>query len=431
MRSLRSLSSLVRPRLFPAASARRRTSPQVEVCLATYLTSRTLACWRLTEQGAVALGASGPVRAIAFHPEERRIVSAPRSIESAKSLVVREGLALERVRVVNRSREHGLIYAAPVGYLESLLGTGEDTAPAHAGSPRIAAVAPGLLLVDLLLERSGRQVSPGADRPFAVVIDLCAPDDEASGVRLRRERLVIGVVLGDSMTQPAVVCSVTDEPVRDVARLVLYEQKLAEDSPWVLFNSADVLAVVDEVAFYPSEREWYGVPMRRLLQGALAASIAAALGGAGYAVDTAQRLQAAEARTSEARASIERTQREVGALLHSRPSVLARELSLDPAAMLSRAVELWRTGTRISIDSREAATEYTVSVPFTQARLTFQNRPSAHAATDSARVAAVLAIEPPAGCVRSGLRATGALNEVSLIIRCDHPDSTLARVLPR
>lgn len=157
------------------------------VCLTTFLTSRTLAHWQVTPEGAGPLPRSGPVRVIAFHPEERRVTSAPRSIEAAKSHVVREGLSIERVRVVNRSRQDGLIYAAPVGYLDSLCGddAARLSAPAEearTGVPAISAVAPGLMLVDRLLERAGQGPAARSSRAFAVLIDLCPRADEASAI---------------------------------------------------------------------------------------------------------------------------------------------------------------------------------------------------------------------------------------------------------
>jgi hypothetical protein len=406
------------------------------VCLATFLTSRTLAHWQVSADGAVPLPRSGAVRVIAFHPEERRVASGPRSIEAAKSHVVREGLSMERVRVVNRSKQDGVIYAAPVGYLDALAGEdspGRSSAPDETRSiaPAISAVAPGLMLVDRLLERAGQaSVAPGG-RPFAVLIDLCAPADEASATRLPRERLVIAVVMPDPALQPAVVCSVTDEPVRDVARLVLYEQKLPEDAPWVLFNAADVLAAAGEVAFYPSEPEWSGIAIRHLRHAMLAASVLLAAGGAASLFETTYRIRDAEARAGQARQDIDRMQRELGALMLGRPTALARELGMDPLAMLDRSGELWRAGARVAIEARGRVAEYTVTVPFSQPRLTFQNRPSVHSVTERARISAVLAIEPPSGCVRSGLNATGALNEITLVVRCDHPDSALAGMLPR
>jgi hypothetical protein len=406
------------------------------VCLATYLTSRTLAHWQVSAAGATPLPRSGPVRAIAFHPEERRLASGPRSIEAAKSHVVREGLSLERVRVVNRSKQEGVIYAAPVGYLEALAGDDatDRSGPPDEGrslAPAISAVAPGLMLVDRLLDRAGQTAAARGGRPFAVLIDLCTPADEASVTRLPRERLVIGVVMPDPALQPSVVCSVTDEPVRDVARLVLYEQKLPEDAPWVLFNAADVVAAAGEVAFYPSEAEWSGVAIRHIRHAMLAASVLLAIGGAASLLETVYRIRDAEARAGQARQDIDRMQRELGALMLGRPTALARELGMDPLAMLDRAGELWRAGARVAIDTRGRAAEYTITVPFSQPRLTFQNRPSVHSVTERARVAAVLALDPPPGCVRSGLNATGALNEITLVVRCDHPDSALAGMLPR
>lgn len=406
------------------------------VCLTTFLTSRTLAHWQVTPEGAGPLPRSGPVRVIAFHPEERRVTSAPRSIEAAKSHVVREGLSIERVRVVNRSRQDGLIYAAPVGYLDSLCGddAARLSAPAEEarnGVPAISAVAPGLMLVDRLLERAGQGQAARSSRAFAVLIDLCPRADEASASRLARERLVIGVVMSDPLLQPAVVCSVTDEPVRDVARLVLYEQKLPEDAPWILFNAADVLAAATEVESYPSEPEWSGVSIRHIRHAMLAASVLFAAGGVATLLETTWRIRDAQGRTLQARQDTDQVQRELGTLMLGRPTALARELGMDPAALLDRAGDLWRAGARVAIDARGRVAEYTVTVPFSQPRMTFQNRPSVHAVTERGRVASVLSIDPPAGCVRSGLNATGALNEITLVVRCDLPGSALAGMLPR
>lgn len=274
------------------------------VCLTTYLTSRTLAHWQVTADGAGPLPRSGPVDVIAFHPEERRVPSGPRSIEAAKSHVVREGLSIERVRVVNRSKRDGVIYAAPIGYLDSLCGDGAPGLPGTAedirsAMPSIRSVAPGLMLVDRLLERAGQPSPAGGGRPFAVLIDLCPPAEEASTTRLARERLVIGVVMADPMLQPAVVSSVTDEPVRDVARLVLYEQKLPEDGPWILFNAADVLAAAAEVEAYPSEPEWSGFAIRHIRHAMLAASLLLAVGGLAVVAETAYRIRDAEARAAD------------------------------------------------------------------------------------------------------------------------------------
>ncbi len=405
------------------------------VCLTTFLTSRTLAHWQVNVDGAGPLPRGESVRVIAFHPEERRLASSPRSTEAAKSFVVREGLSLDRVRVVNRSKRDGVIYAAPVGYLDSLSGD-EPFQPAandeaRSAQPRITAVAPGLMLVDRLLHHAGQSPAARSGRPFAVLIDLCPRADEASPTRLARERLVIGVVIPDPMLQPAVVCSVTDEPVRDIARLVLYEQKLPEDAPWILFNAADVLVAAAEVESYPAEPEWAGIALRHIRHGMLAVSAVLALGAAANLFDTTLRIREAESVARHARQDIERLQLELGALMRDRPSALAQELSLDPVALLDRAAELWRSGARVSLEARGRVAEYTITVPFTRPRMTFQNRPSVNAATDRSQVASALSIAPPVGCVRSGLNAPGALNEISLIVRCDHPDSALAGMLPR
>ena len=406
------------------------------VCLTTFLTSRTLAHWQVTVEGAGPLPRSAPVRTIAFHPEERRVISSPRSIEAAKSHVVREGLSIERVRVVNRSKQDGLIYAAPLGYLDSLCG--EDTArpltaaeEGRTGVPAIRAVAPGLMLVDRLLDRAGQGPAARSGRAFAVLIDLCTIADEASATRLSRERLVIGVVMTDPLLQPAVVCSVTDEPVRDVARLVLYEQKLPEDAPWILFTAADVLAAAADVECYPAEPEWSGVALRHIRHGMLAASVLLAAGGAASLSETLWRIRDAESRTVQARQGIDQVQRELGGLMLGQPTALARELGMDPAELLDRAGDLWRAGSRVAIDAHGRVAEYTITVPFSQPRMTFQNRPSVHSVTERARIASVLSIDPPAGCVRSGLNATGALNEITLIVRCNRPDSALSGMLPR
>ena len=60
-----------------------------------------------------------------------------------------------------------------------------------------------------------------------------------------------------------------------------------------------------------------------------------------------------------------------------RPTALARELGMDPLALLDRAGELWRAGSKVAIDARGRVAEYTITVPFSQPRLTFQNRPRA------------------------------------------------------
>jgi hypothetical protein len=163
----------------------------------------------------------------------------------------------------------------------------------------------------------------------------------------------------------------------------------------------------------------------------LAASLLLAVGGFAVVAETAYRIRDAEARARQARADIDRVQQELGALMLGRPTALARELGMDPLALLDRAGELWRAGSKVAIDARGRVAEYTITVPFSQPRLTFQNRPSVHSVTERARVATVLAIDPPRGCVRSGLNSTGALNEITLVVRCDHPDSALAGMLPR
>ncbi|MCA3120216.1 MAG: hypothetical protein ING99_17630, partial [Rhodocyclaceae bacterium] len=156
-----------------------------------------------------------------------------------------------------------------------------------------------------------------------------------------------------------------------------------------------------------------------------------AAGGAASLFETSWRIRDAEARTLQARQGIDQMQGELGALMLGRPTALARELGMDPAALLDRASELWRAGSRVAIDARGRVAEYTVTVPFSQPRMTFQNRPSVHSVTERAHVASVLSIHPPAGCMRSGLNATGALNEITLIVRCDYPDSAVSGMLPR
>ena len=77
---------------------------------------------------------------------------------------------------------------------------------------------------------------------------------------------------------------------------MLYEQKLPEDGPWILFNAADVLAAAAEVEAYPSEPEWSGFAIRHIRHTMLAASLLLAVGGLASVAETAYRIRDAEAR---------------------------------------------------------------------------------------------------------------------------------------
>ena len=202
---------------------------------------------------------------------------------------------------------------------------------------------------------------------------------------------------------------------------VVAQNAFGETAPAVFIDAASVYAQVD----YPQGAEATEAAQLQTVQ-PIKFRIRYRAG-----VETTWRIRDAQGRTLQARQDTDQVQRELGTLMLGRPTALARELGMDPAALLDRAGDLWRAGARVAIDARGRVAEYTVTVPFSQPRMTFQNRPSVHAVTERGRVASVLSIDPPAGCVRSGLNATGALNEITLVVRCDLPGSALAGMLPR
>jgi hypothetical protein len=390
-----------------------------QVLLSTWLASRNQVDWALEPSGARRLQPGDRGILVAFQPELLRIAGRARGNQAAKSLVLRGGHAQERVRVVNRSLEEGAIHAAPVRVLDALLDT-----PARRAA--VVAIAPGLLLVDRL--RVDPAAALPAAGPQAVLLDLGLPD----GVRdTAGERLVVAVVYRQDGLPPATTCSLTVEPIEDVARLVLYEHRVPEGTPWAVFGPSQVLAACAGLACWPIEDEWAGVPLRHLRGAAALLCLLLAATSALRASLTLGSVASTEREAAQWRERAASLHQALAARLIADPRGLAHAASVDPAAEVARAQGLWRPGARVAIDADLRRSEYTVTLPLLRPAATSAGRVMPAVPIPAAWSNPLFALEPPPGCRPTEPRIRGALDEIAMVVVCPRADSSLSALLPR
>ena len=354
-----------------------------------------------------------------FHPELLRIPGDAPGIEAAKSHVLRAGHVQERVRVVNRSREEGVIHVAPVRVIDALLGAPERR-------EAVSALLPGLLLADRLRAEAGTRAP--ATGPHAVLLDLGASRAAADPAR---ERLVIAVVYREGGMTPAMTCSLTVEPIEDIARLVLYEHRVPEDTPWIAFGSAQVFAACAGLAGWPLEPEWAGVPLKRLRHVAMTACVVLAASGALRATSTAWSVVATEREAAQWRTQARGWQQALADRLILDPRHLALAIGIDPSVEVARARTLWREGVRVSVDADLQRSAYTVTLALTRPSPSAAARAAAPVVVEPERIVSLLALAAPADCALAEPRIRGGLDEVAMVVVCPRPDAGLYGLLPR
>jgi len=388
------------------------------VVLSTWLASRDQADWLLDRSGVSRLQPGTRGTRVLFHPEVIRVHGSARGIEAAKSFVLRSGHAHERVRVVNRTPRGGAIYAVPVRVIDALLA---DPMLRQA----TAAMCPGLMLADRLCARSA--ATRPAEGPRAVLLDLGAAGGSADP---GRERLVIAVVYRGEGLPPATTCSLTVEPIEDIARLVLYEHRVPEGMPWVVFGPASVLAACAGLEGWPLEPEWSGVRLRRIRQAAVMLALALAAAGGVRATATGYQAGAAAREAAQWRERTAALQSELGELLMAAPHGFLHGVGLDPRSEIERARSLWREGTHVTVDADLRRSEYSVTLPLVRPGTATAGRAMAPVVVPPHRLDPLLAIAAPPGCRPPEPRIRGGLDEMAMVVVCPRPDSRLPGLLP-
>lgn len=325
----------------------------------------------------------------------RFAVPAETSLQRAVDLALQEGVG-DDVRVLNHAKTMGCFYAAALDRLHE--------SPVNIG--------PGLKLVELAVGRKGR---PQGQH----VICLLLKDGDSGRA--------LAVLYHQTKDGEIADMQVTVNPQNLDFTFAQYSSthNLA-DQPVVQLDNADLLAVAGELELFYRDEMWRGVPLLKLLWGAvLVAGVAAAAAG-GYAGYQYVQLKSSLAEASKHRATTASFDKRNQALISGSLMQFGKHLSLDVDRLRDRAADVWVPRSTISFDTTARNEEYLVKMKMSGGS-NFNNRPSVLTRLEEKNVMQLLSKAPPEGCVKSMPGVAGGVNEIQVKVSCESPVGSTGR----
>lgn len=347
--------------------------------------------WALTKTGLVQLE-DGEIsgRTLSFSARDHRY-----GTESALTAAAAQSLALselgEDVRIVNASKQFRAVYAT----------TTERTK--EFGS---AEVGPGLLVVEAAGSSS----------------EEASATDRILGVQLLSQDGTLGLVvlyhLGPNGEASSPQITVNPGDLSFVLAQFVSARRLDEDTTRVaLLNNTDLLEAVASFKAYPTQAQFFGLPVSKVLNGVTALSVVAAVAAGAYAGLGYTEKLAAESARVRAQSALKTAKESTTAKLDSSVVSFSRTQALELNAALDLANALWIPGTTIVLDSTTERNVYMVRMPMVRSSAV-AGRPSVLDRTTEDQVQALATLPMPEGCSKSLINFSGALNAAQVTVEC-------------
>lgn len=315
--------------------------------------------------------------------------------ESAITVAAAQSLALselgEDVRIVNASKQLRAVFATTAERSKEF-GTAE--------------VGPGLLVVESA-GNSSEDVSSS---------------DRILGVQLASEDGTLGLVvlyhLGPNGEASVPQITVNPGDLSFVLAQFVAARRLDEENTRVvLLSNVDVLEAVVAFKAYPTQAQFFGLPVSKVLNGAAALSLIAAVAAGAYAGAGYTAKVSAESARARAQSELVAAKQETTAKLDSSVVSFSRTQALDLNAAFGNANALWIPGTTVVLDATADRNVYMVRMPMVRSSAV-AGRPSILDRTTNDHVQSLANLPLPEGCNKSLINFSGALNAAQVTVEC-------------
>ena len=337
------------------------------------------------------------VKAASFSGDDRRFLTpAPINYQQAVDIVLSDGVS-EDVRVLNMSKSMGVIYGTALERIQN--------------SP--VALGPGLLLVEKALARMERPAK-------AHVICILLRDDASARS--------IAVLYHSNPEGEIDAPQISVNPSNLAFTLAQFQaaRGLPNDVQVLQLSNEDLMAVASDFRLYPQEGMWKGIPISRLLWGAVAVSFVAAVGCAGYAAYSHVQLTDTRAQAAQLRDKAQRLNVKNESLIASSLVSYGKLQSLDISRVSERAAQIWQPRSIMQLEATAAAEKYTLAMPLTGGGF-FYSRPSVLKKLETKNVEKLLKLTPPEGCTKHMPGVSGGVNVIEITISCESFAGSVSR----
>lgn len=359
--------------------------------------------WRVTSTGLEEISVENASNVASFTKADRYFDSdEPLKTREATDLVLAE--LGEAVRIVNRTKEQGAIYA---------------TTANRVLDKKALRITPGLMALVSQL--------PGGEglKPSNLLCVLVLKD-ETSG-----RGLIILNHFSDSGGASPVQVTASAENVNFVISQFATANRLSlQSTEALILTNEDLLKGAGALARYPLEVEVFGVPLSTLTNYAAIACVLGALGGGSFALQGYTSMTSAKSSLAAANSTKTSLKKQLDERLLASVSSFTLSQSLKVNEAFHTAEALWVPGTTMTLSATPGSATYLLKMPLVPTSMV-GGYPSILSQTDMSDLTPLLSEEILEGCTKSAPSLTGALNAIQISITCNAPANLFSSYWPK
>jgi hypothetical protein len=372
----------------PAAKTRAASSG-AQLDLLVELDAERRVYWRVTPQGLMQVEADQVRQAASFSATDERFpTDAALSYNQAKDLALSE--IGEDCRIVNASKTARAVYATKATRIDSLA----------------CEVAPGVALVDQLLAADSH-----SEQELIVGFLL---KDESSTQSLA---ILYHVNAKGAFSSPQVTVN-PDNLSFTLSQFASSKRLNVDEAEVLLFKNTEMLSVAGNLACYPNEPVWNGVPVRKVVWLAAIASTAAAVVMGCYAGQAYLQKHSLESEQASLSAAVKKVDSQLKETISSSVVAFAATQAVDVQQVTDRAAQLWVPYSKVTLEATATAQRFDVQMPLNRGGL-FNNRPSVLGQLAARDVEPLIGMTAPDGCVKDIPGVSGGLDAIQISISCE------------
>lgn len=359
--------------------------------------------WRVTATGLEEITAEDASNVASFTKADRYFDSdEPMQTREATDLVLAE--LGEAVRIVNRTKEQGSIYA---------------TSAQRVAGKKALRIAPGLMALV-------SQLPEGADVKPKGLLCVLVLKDETSG----RGLIILHHFSETGSASPVQVTASAENVNFVISQFATANRLSLEDTKAVILTNDDLLKGAGALTHYPLEMEFYGVPLSALTNYAAIACLLGALGAGAFALQGYTSMASAKSSLAAATTTKTSLKKQLDERLLASVSSFTLSQSLKVSDAFQTAEALWVPGTTMTLSATPGSATYTLKMPLVPASMV-GGYPSILSQTDMSDLSPLLSKEILEGCTKSAPSLTGALNAIQISITCNAPTNLFSSYWPK
>lgn len=379
-----------------------RAKPAKSVDILVELEGGREVFWRITAEGLEEISADEAQNVVSFTSADYRLHSdAPLTDGAAMDFVLSE--KGETVRLINRTKEHGAIYATPAQ---------------RVNEKKSLQLSPGLLAVTRQL---GEQVGSGTSLLCGLVLK-----DESSG----RGLVILYYFSGSGEVTPVQVTANADNVSFIIAQFAATNRLDLESTKATLLANSDLLKGAATTTRYPLEAEFLGVGISKLAAYSAGLVMLGAAASVAYAAEAYISMSSAQAELKTANATKKSLKSQLDAKLLASVNSFTLSQSVDLQKAFDKADAFWIPGTRMTLSASPGESLYSLKMPLTPTG-TVGAGPSVLGQLDMTDVSPMMSKEISEGCVKSAPSLTGALNVIQISITCKADSNLFSSYWPK